>query len=452
VARFTLRTPLPVSPEALFAWHARPSAFDRLVPPFDPVEIVARTGSGLEVGSRVTLRTKVGPVSVSWVSVHTACTPPSGFVDRQEQGPFAAWEHHHRFLPAEDGGAGSVLEDDIHWEAPLGALGRAAAPWAVEGRLARAFAFRHRRTAQDLARHQGVRPRRVAITGATGLVGSELAAFLGGAGHDVVPVSRRAGLRWDPDRGEIDAAGFEGVEAVVHLAGESVGTEPWTAERKARITASRVDSTTLLCRTLAGLTHKPKVLISASAVGYYGDAGEVAVDESSPRGEGFLADVCEAWEAPTRIAAEAGIRVVNLRIGIVMSARGAALAEMLPVFRAGAGGPLGSGAQYQPWVHLEDLVGAIGFLLDAEDLHGPVNATSPNPVRQADFAAALGAALSRPAVIPAPRFALHLLLGRQKADELVFFSQRARPSKLQAAGFRWFHPEIGPALAFELGA
>lgn len=448
--QFVRRSELPQAPEEVFAWHARPGAFTRLNPPFDPVEVVSGSGAGLDVGTRLVLRARVGPAAVSWVAVHTACTPPSGFVDRQESGPFAAWEHHHRFLPGERGG--TVLEDAIHWEPPLGPVGRMFAPWVVEGRLRRAFDFRHARTAHDLRRHHGVRPRKVAVTGATGLVGTELTAFLQGAGHDVVPVSRRTGVRWDPARGEIDAGGLEGVEAVVHLAGESVGTEPWTDERKAALIGSRVDSTSLLCRTLAGLQRKPAVLISASAVGYYGDGGEQVLDERSPSGDGFLAEICRAWEAPTAIARDAGVRVVNLRIGVVMSAKGGALGEMLPLFRAGGGGPLGSGAQFQPWIHLDDLLGAIAFLLDAEAVSGPVDATAPEPVRQGELAAALGSALNRPAVVPAPRFAVRLALGRQKADELVFFSQRVVPRRLLDAGYTFAWPRIGPALAFEFGA
>jgi uncharacterized protein (TIGR01777 family) len=448
---FTRRTPLDAPPAEVFAWHARPSTFARLNPPFDPVEIVSRSGRGLEVGTRLELRTHVGPAAVTWVAVHTACTPPSGFVDTQESGPFARWEHHHRFLPA-DPGPGSVLEDEVRWEAPLGAVGRALAPWVVEARLQRAFAYRHARTVNDLRRHRGATPAKIAITGATGLVGGELSSFLEGAGHEVVPVSRRAGLRWNPDAGEIDAAGFEGLDAVVHLAGESVGTGPWTDDRKEAILRSRTSSTELLCRTLAGLARKPKVLISASAVGFYGDGAELALDESAPGGEGFLADVCRAWEAPTRLAAEAGIRVVNLRIGLVVSAKGGFLKELLPLFRAGGGGPLGSGAQWQPWIHVDDLCAAVAFLLARDDLSGAVNAVGPNPARQGDLARALGHALGRPALVPAPRFAVRLALGRQKADELVFSSQRVLPGRLAAAGFRWDWPELGPALAFELGS
>ncbi len=450
MSTFVLRSPMPVGPAELFAWHARPGAFDRLNPPFDPVEVVASSGAGLEVGTRLELRARVGPASVGWVTEHTACTPPDGFVDEQRSGPFASWVHHHRFLPGEAGG--SVLEDEIQWEPPLGALGRVFAPWVVEGRLRRAFAFRHVRTAHDLLRHQGVRPRKLAVTGATGLVGAQLCAFLQGAGHEVVPVSRRTGLRWDPDRGEIDADGFEGVEGVVHLAGESVAGEPWSDRRKEQILSSRRTSTELLCRTLAGLRRKPAVLVSASAVGVYGDGGEQVLTEASAPGQGFLADVCRAWEEPTAIARDAGIRVVNLRIGVVVSARGGAVGEMLPLFRAGGGGPLGSGAQWLPWIHLDDLLGAVAFALDAPALDGPVNATAPTPVRQGDFAAALGSALSRPAFVPAPKFALRLAMGAERADELLLASQRVVPARLQAAGFTFRWPEVGPALAFELGA
>lgn len=448
---FLRRTPIDAPPEALFAWHERPGAFARLNPPFDPVEVVSREGNGLAVGTRLSLRAKVGPVSTRWEAVHTACTPPSGFVDEQREGPFASWVHHHRFLPGDAPGT-SVLEDEVRWEPPLGAVGRAFAPWVVEGRLARAFAYRHVRTANDLRRHRGAAPMRVAITGATGLVGQELTSFLEGGGHEVLPVSRRAGIRWDPAAGTIDAEAFEGLDAVVNLAGESIGTEPWTDARREVILRSRTDSTRLLCRTLAGLRRKPRVLIAASAVGIYGDGGERELGEASPGGDGFLADVCRAWEAETAVAAEAGIRVVNLRIGLVVSGRGGFLSTLLPVYRAGGGGPLGSGAHWQPWVHVDDLCAAIAFAATRDDLAGPVNAVGPEPVRQGELAGALGAALGRPAIVPAPRFAVRLALGRQMADELVFWSQRVVPSRLKAAGFRWDFPTLAPALAFELGA
>ncbi|MCB9684724.1 MAG: TIGR01777 family protein [Alphaproteobacteria bacterium] len=438
---------MPCSVEELFDWHARPGAFERLNPPWDPVRVLSRSGEGLDAGQRLELEARFGPVPVRWVTVHTACERPGGFVDEQESGPFASWRHEHRFLAE---GEGSVLEDHIRWEAPLGAVGGAVTAVTVAPRLERAFAFRHRRTHDDLVRHRGVRPRRVAITGATGMVGTELSAFLTTGGHEVLPVSRRTGIRWDIDRGELEAEALEGVDAVVHLAGESVASEPWSAERKRAITESRIRSTDLLCRTLAKLERKPAVLISASAVGFYGDRGEEELTEDSGSGTGFLAEVGRAWEGATAPAEDAGIRVVHLRVGIVQSCKGGALATMLPLFRAGGGGPIGDGAQWVPWIHLDDLVGAIHFLFDA-DLSGPVNSVGPAPVRQGEHAHTLGRVLSRPALVPAPRFAVSVAMGPERARELVFASQRALPRRLLDAGFRFLHPDLDGALRFELG-
>jgi uncharacterized protein (TIGR01777 family) len=252
---------------------------------------------------------------------------------------------------------------------------------------------------------------------------------------------------WDPEGGRVDAAGLEGVDAVVHLAGESVG-QRWTEAAKQRIVRSRVKGTRALAGALAGLARKPRVLVCASAVGIYGDRAE-RVDEESATGSGFLADVAREWEAAAQPAAAAGIRVVNLRLGIVLSAEGGALARMLPPFRLGVGGRLGSGEQWMSWVSLEDVVGAIRFAMEREEARGPVNVVSPNPVTNAGFTAALGRALGRPTLLPVPGAALRLLFG-QMADEALLGGQRVQPSRLLALGYRFRHPELDGALAAAL--
>jgi len=298
---------------------------------------------------------------------------------------------------------------------------------------------------------------RVAITGSTGLVGSEVVTVLAAAGHEVVRLVRRVpapgekAVRWDPAKGEVDAAKLEGVDAVVHLAGENVGSGRWTAARKAAIRDSRVNGTRLLCDALAGLARPPKTLVCASAVGYYGDRGEESLTEESPPGKGFLAGVCREWEAASESAAQKGIRVVHLRIGMVLSERGGALSRMLPLFRAGLGGVIGGGRQYVSWVALDDLAAIVLHALQCEELRGPGNAVAPNPVTNREMTEALGKALSRPTPLPVPAFALRLAVGREMADALLLASTRVLPRRLEETGYRFRFPEIGPALRHLVG-
>lgn len=292
------------------------------------------------------------------------------------------------------------------------------------------------------------------VTGASGFVGSALVPALRGAGHDVRRLVRRTPaapdeLQWDPDAGTIDAGGLAGVEGAVHLAGEGIAEKRWSPEQKRRIRESRVRGTSLLSSTLAGLDHRPSVLLSGSAVGFYGDRGDELLDESSPPGRGFLSEVVQAWEAATAPAEHAGIRVVHLRTGIVLSPDGGAMAKTLPLFRLGLGGPIGRGREWWPWITLEDEVRAIVHLLGV-DVFGPVNLVAPNPVRNAEYTRALGAALHRPALLPVPRLGPAALLGRELAGALLGQSQRVVPQRLLASGFAFSHPEIGPALAAQV--
>jgi uncharacterized protein (TIGR01777 family) len=298
---------------------------------------------------------------------------------------------------------------------------------------------------------------KILVSGASGLIGSALVAELAHDGHEVTRLVRsepkpgQPEVSWDPAAGRLDAASVEGFDAAMHLAGESIAKGRWTAARKARIRDSRVRGTELLARTLAGAARPPKVLVSASAVGFYGDGGEEELDEESPPGDGFLPEVCREWEGATGPAAEAGIRVVFMRMGMVLSARGGALAKMLPVFRLGVGGPLGSGRQYLSWITLDDLARAFRHVLSTESLRGPVNAVAPRPVTNREFTRALGRTLRRPAVIPAPAFALRAALGPM-ADALLLASARVVPRRLLDSGFRFNDPDVEGALRRVLAA
>jgi hypothetical protein len=293
----------------------------------------------------------------------------------------------------------------------------------------------------------------IAISGSSGLIGSALVRALESRGHEIRPLVRRdtrtaLETSWDPDRGTIDRARLDGVDAVIHLAGENIA-QRWTGDVKRRIRESRTRATSLLSQTLASLSAKPRVLLSGSAVGIYGDRGNETLDEASTLGDDFLASVCRDWEAATAPALDAGIRVVHLRTGLVLSRDGGALAKLLPVFRLGAGGKLGDGEQWMSWIALADYVEAIGFLLRTEGASGPFNLVAPNPVTNHEFTHALGHVLGRPEIFTVPRFALKIAMG-EMAEATVLASQRVRPRKLLEAGFAFTFPTLESALRREL--
>ena len=289
----------------------------------------------------------------------------------------------------------------------------------------------------------------VAVTGSHGLIGTALCNALTAAGHDVVRLVRSGGgdgtVRWDPAAGTIDAAGLEGVDAVVNLAGASIASGRWTDARKQAILESRTVGTRTLAEALASLSSPPKVFLSGSAIGFYGDRGDEELTEDSAAGTGFLSDVVVAWEAAARPAVDAGVRTAFLRTGIVLDAHDGALPRMATPVRFGVGGRLGDGRQWMSWITLADEVGAIMHLLDA-DVAGPVNLTAPEPATNAALTRALGEVLHRPTFMPVPKFALRTLLGRELADELLLASQRVLPTKLLASGYTFSSDTIVPAL------
>jgi uncharacterized protein (TIGR01777 family) len=453
--RLRYRSQLAASADDVFAWHAREGALERLSPPWEDVRVLERSG-GIRDHGRVTLRIGAGPAHLTWVAQHGDYQEGRGFSDAQVSGPFARWEHQHAMQPLGTGGC--TLEDSIDYALPLGALGHAVGGALVREKLGRMFAYRHRVTADDLARHRDCQqggPMQVTISGAHGLLGRALVPFLNTGGHATRRLVRGAAggsdFQWDPVQGTIDRAAFAGQDGVVHLAGESIAESRWTPARKARMRDSRVDGTRLLARTLADLPHPPRVLVCASAIGFYGDRQETELTEDSPIGKGFLADVCGAWEEAARPAVEAGIRVVHLRIGVVLTPAGGALQRMLLPFRLGAGGRLGSGRQWMSWISVDDAIAALHHALVHDSLAGPVNVTAPGAVRNAEFTRVLGKVLSRPTLAAVPGFALRLALG-EMADELLLASARVLPARLLASGFRFSHPTLEPALRHLLGA
>ncbi len=450
---------LPVPAGRAFAWHARPGALERLTPPWERIELVSREGSGLAVGTRVVLRAKIGPVWREWEAVHTACEPGRLFRDEARRGPFRRWEHTHLFTDTTDGGC--FLRDRVEYVLPGGTLGRRAGGAWVRRRLEAMFAWRHAITLEDLERSDvlaGCGPLRVAVTGGSGLIGRALVPYLRTLGHEVVRLVRREPVlgdevRWDAASGRVDPnVADRGVDAVVHLAGAGIADARWTAERRSVLRSSRVEATQALAGELAGWARPPRVVVGASATGFYGIAsGNEWLDEASPAGGGFLAGLTRDWEAAWAPLAAAGVRVVRLRTGLVLSPAGGALAKMLPAFRLGLGGPVGSGGQWWPWVALNDVLDVIARALVDERLSGPVNAVAPEPATSAEFARTLGDVLGRPAVLRAPAWGLRAALGRGLADEALLAGQRARPAVLLAAGHRFRHENLEEALRAVLG-
>jgi len=447
---------LPFPADIVFAWHTRPGALERLTPPWERIQVLERSG-GIEDGGQVTV--KIGsPFAFRWVARHRDYEAGRQFTDEQIRGPFSRWVHQHRIEP--DGDEACILTDRIEYTPPLGPVGAAAAPAVIRPRLDRMLTYRHETLRQDLAAHARFadRPRlRVAVTGSTGLIGRALVPFLTTGGHHVVRVirGRRAGegeASWEWHLGRIQADRLEGLDAVVHLAGENIGAR-WTRDRRRRIRESRGIGTRFLAETIARLSRRPAVLVSGSALGIYGNRGdETLTEESATLGAppDFLTEVGREWEAATDPARAAGIRVVLPRFGLVLTPAGGVLGRMLPPFQAGVGGPLGNGRQQMSWIAVDDLLGIINHLLMTGSLSGPINATAPNPVTNREFAMTLGRVLNRPALLPVPAAALRLVFG-EMADVALLASQRVVPARLQAAGFGFRYPELEPALRHLLG-
>lgn len=290
---------------------------------------------------------------------------------------------------------------------------------------------------------------KIVISGASGLIGTQLAKHLSNSGHEVIRLVRRSPksgeVQWNPKAGTLDASALEGIDAVIHLSGTGIGDKRWTSAYRKEILDSRTSTTELLAKTMASLSQKPKVFLSGSAIGIYGARNDEQLTEVSTHGSGFLADVCEQWEAAAKPAIDAGIRTVFLRTGIVLTPKGGALKKLLPLFKLGAGGKFGNGKQWQSWISIDDEVGAIEHLLTA-NVSGAVNLTAPNPVTNAEFTKVLASVLKRPAFVPVPTFAPKIILGGELADALLFTGQRVIPAALNASGYTFKHSTLESAL------
>ncbi len=447
VRTFEKRTVMPLAAEDLFDWHARPGALQRLIPPIDDVRILEHKGT-IRPGDFVRLEIKRGLLRFEVLAEHGEWEPGRTFTDRMRKGPFAEWEHTHEFSPLS--ATTCEMIDRIRYRP-----GRLLSwkPGGVEADLQKTFNWRHERVRRDTVRQRGDTPKTIVVAGGSGLVGGALIPFLTTAGHTVRQLVRReprdaTELAWKPSAGELEVETLRGVDAVVHLGGAGIADKAWTDERKRLIRDSRVESTRLIAETIARMPAPRPALICASAIGYYGSRGDEALDESASAGEGFLPDVCVQWEGATRPADEAGARVVNVRIGIVLSPQGGALAALLPVFRSFVGGVAGSGEQVMSWIGIDDLIGVIHHAINHHDLHGPINATAPHPATNREFTETLGRVLRRPTFTPAPAIAIKTLMGDRA--QLVLEGARVLPEKIQQSGFQFREPKLEGALKWEL--
>ncbi|MEC7986495.1 MAG: TIGR01777 family oxidoreductase [Myxococcota bacterium] len=448
---FRKQSVISASKADLYRWHASGQALQRLTPPSEKVKIISWKGGektqglteeeqfgDISTGARVHLKTYLGPVGLSMVARHVDHQEEEFFVDQQEKGPFAYWKHVHRFTHQDD--HTSLLDDDIEYRLPV--LRPPFTGKIIENKIQKMFAYRHYRTTEDLRRHAPYRdraPMRVAITGSSGLIGRELASYLRSVGHTVLGVSRKE----NPVKGMISMhrpSEWEGLDAVVHLAGESINGL-WTKSKKEKILSSREKMTVRVSKILAGLHKPPGVFISSSAVGFYGDRGDEELVEDSTPGNDFLSDVCQRWERSTEDAKKAGIRCVIMRTGVVITPKGGALQKMLLPFSMGLGGPVGSGRQWMSWISLDDMVYLLYFLMQSKDARGVFNATAPHPVQNQDFGKTLGKSLHRPAFMPLPAFMVRVILG-EMGDALLLTSAKVLPQKPLSLGYEFSHPTL----------
>lgn len=453
--RFDQRLPQPR--DTVFEWHARPGAVTRLAPPF-LAAVVREPLNGIREGARAELRLRGLPAPVNrWVAEYQDFQRPESFTDVALRSPFHSWEHRSRF---EDLTTGTHLLDEVDFELPKvlsGPVGPLSLPAAMSA-VRRTFSYRQRQLLDELsfaAAHPSP-PLTVAISGASGLIGTQLRALLGTLGHNVVPLvrsgtPREGAIAWDPGAEWVDAEALRRADAVIHLAGEPIGKR-FTSAHKAAIRDSRIGPTRFLARTLAGLADGPQTLVTASGIGYYGAQRPGLLEESAPAGDDFLALTCVDWEAATAPAAAAGLRVVQVRTGIVLTPAGGSLSTQLPLFRAGLGGPLGNPDAWLSWISIDDIVAMYAHALLTPSVSGPVNAVAPHPVQAGEFAHELGRTLHRPAKIPVPGFGPELLLGRQGARLLALASQRVSARRIESLGYEFRHPLLGDALRHVLGA
>jgi uncharacterized protein (TIGR01777 family) len=472
----------PVS--EVFAWHERDGALERLSPPWDPLTIIRK--GGIAQGSVTSMIMHEGPVPYRWTALHTDYIKNVMFRDIQLHGPLKSWSHTHIFSETDardtsiiDTSAHDIstkdisnkkclLTDKIEFEPPFSSfipfsyIGDILLEGMIRSKLERIFRYRHETTANDIKQHSQFTQKhgtwRILVSGASGLIGSNLIPFLTTGGHEVYRLVRRRPtdskeIFWNPSKGDKDGITpeeIEGFDAIIHLAGENIGESRWTPEKKKIFIESRTKGTSLLAKTVSILKNPPKVFISASATGFYGNRGDEILTEKSPKGDLFISDLCDAWEKSASENIKKSIRTVHARIGVVLDPRGGALARLLPLFQAGLGGKTGNGRQYMSWISMDDVIGSFYHIMMNDRLSGKINIVAPEPVSNATFTDILAGILKRPAVFDIPEKILKTVFG-QMADEILLAGCRAVPEKLIQSGYTFLKPDSDSCLRHVLG-
>jgi uncharacterized protein (TIGR01777 family) len=456
---FDKKSEMPVSAEDLFKWHEAPGAFERLAPPWDDIRVISSNGN-IKDGAEVKLRIYNGPTYITMIAKHKDYIYGEQFCDYMVKSPFKSWEHYHKMLPNENGdNFSSVLHDSIKYQIPFQFISKPIVGGFIKNKITSTFEYRHQVTKSDLLMQMKYKsePQRILLTGASGLIGSQLKPYLQQAGHQVVTLSTsqpdsEENIHWNDDYSVNDPARLSGFDAVIHLAGASIAGKRWSENYKKKIFESRNKGTEKLVGQLLGVDQKPSVFISASAIGYYGDRADDAMTETSAvdPNDSFLAETCEAWEQATQPLSDANVRVANARFGIVLSPAGGALKQMLPPFKFGMGGRLSSGKQWMSWIALDDALYALHHILATDSIKGAVNLVAPHAETNKDFTRKLCKVLRRPVGPPVPSFGLKILFG-EMADALLLSSTRVTPTVLQETGFEFQYPDLTMALCHLLG-
>ena len=444
----------------IWDWYNSDGAFRRIMPEWEGIQPI--NAGSLVDGEETIFKVKMGPLRQKWIARHHSVVPGESFADRMIKGPFGAWNHHHEF-ESKSGGVTSVI-DNVEYKLPMHIFTGWSAGFTVLPRMKQMFEFRSVRVANDLKQIQATAklPRqRILVSGSTGMIGLQLCAFLEAAGHDVHRLLRPSTklpsdvdsskvVKWNDLTGEILEGDMNGFDSIIHLAGAGIGDKRWSKKRLKLIRDSRIIPTKNLAKIVAGLEKPPKKMLCSSAIGFYGNRGTEVLDENSNAGNDMLSDLCKDWENSSNAAKDAGINVIHLRTGIVMSPLGGALAKLLLPAKMGAGGPVGGGKQMQSWISLDDEIYAIHHLMMKEDSAGAYNLTAPNPVSQKQFAKTLGKVLRRPAFAPLPGFVIKILFG-QMGKKLVLEGQDVRPNRLLESGYEFTHSELESCLRSCLG-
>ncbi|WP_457551523.1 TIGR01777 family oxidoreductase [Desulfobacula sp.] len=448
------RTKINAPVETVFSWHERQGAISRLTPPWAPLKMIAREGDGVQKGVKVAFRLKIFKIPMIWEAEHIDYQKNKLFKDRQTRGPFSKWVHTHRFIP--DGKENSIMEDHVEFKLPFGFLSRPFYGFAKK-EFERMFGYRHRVLKYDLEHHMiKIKKKRILVSGASGTIGSALVPFLRTCGHEVIQLVRKDKnlskneLFWDPYNGILDLEKAGPIDAVINLNGVDISRGWWTQKQKKKIMDSRIIPTRLLVEKMAGLDQKPGVFISSSAIGFYGEGGDAILTESTDKGKYFISRVCSQWEDAAVDAQKADIRTIRLRIGVVLTPAGGALARMELPFKTGCGVKLSNGRQYMSWISMDDLVSGILYILNTRKIKGPVNLVTPHPVTNKVFSETLAMVFSKKVFFTMPKF-LALALWGKMGKETLLTSARVSPEMLLKNGFKFQHGTLLEALKDLLG-